>query len=71
MVEAIACFFLISFPLAVWAFFAVAKRIYRNRPDDGSFLGRLLAGSGTSPLRDHREGSSSYRQPDVREVKTD
>jgi hypothetical protein len=43
MVEAIACFFLISFPLAVWAFFAVAKRIYQHRPDDASFLGRLLS----------------------------
>jgi hypothetical protein len=43
MVEAIACFFLISFPLAVWAFFVVAKRIYQHRPDDASFLGRLLS----------------------------
>lgn len=43
MVEAAACFFLISFPLAAWAFFAVAKRVYRYRPDDASFLGRLLS----------------------------
>ena len=43
MVEAAACFFLISFPLAMWAFFAVAKRVYRQRPDDASFLGRLLS----------------------------
>ncbi len=43
MVEAVACFFLISFPLAAWVFFAVAKRVYRHRPDDASFLGRLLS----------------------------
>jgi hypothetical protein len=43
MVEAIACFFLISFPLAVWVFFTVAKRMYRHHPDDSSLLGKLLS----------------------------
>jgi len=52
MVEAAACFFLISFPLAVWVFFAVAKRIYRDRPDDSSFLGKLLSSkAGPLPAR--------------------
>jgi hypothetical protein len=33
----------------VWVFFAVAKRIYRDRPDDSSFLGKLLS-SKARPL---------------------
>jgi hypothetical protein len=60
MVEAVTCFFLISFPLAGWVFFAAAKRIYRNRPDDGTFLGTLLSdGKGPQPSPARREESRS------------
>ena len=34
MVETVVCAFLIVFPLATWAFFLVARRVYRHRHGD-------------------------------------
>ena len=60
MVEAIACFFLISFPLAAWLAYAVAKRAYRPRPGDTSFLAKILSSNGQS-FSAQRHGDASER----------
>ncbi len=63
MVEALVCFLLISFPLAGWLGFVLMKRMYRNRPDDGSFLGKILSSNGASlPPRTEREEGRSQAE---------